>query len=232
MLKQTNRTVPWYKHAWVSLRHKYMYRLPDQHETVMPVIVIRDAYFWMNSMCESPYTMAWNHSNSHCPNLVEEDALMDYASNHNNNNKDNEEEGEQQQQSTIPAHLGVPVWIRWARWAREWPSLAHVWTSWYQEYLHADFPRLIIRFEDLLFHTEAVLEEIKECVGAEWVHDTFVYQTKPAKTHPYFGECVQSIVLLFLFCFRVVMILILIFLSHSRYFLLNTQTIKQTNRIV
>lgn len=52
-------TVPWYKHGWVSLRNKYKYRLPDEHENVMPVVVIRDPYFWMrryvkSANCKSP----------------------------------------------------------------------------------------------------------------------------------------------------------------------------------
>ena len=39
-------TVPWYKHSWTSLRNKYKYRLPDKHEAVMPIVVVRDPY-WM-----------------------------------------------------------------------------------------------------------------------------------------------------------------------------------------
>jgi hypothetical protein len=40
-------TVPWYKHSWVALKYKYMFKQPDAHDTVMPVVVIRDPYFWM-----------------------------------------------------------------------------------------------------------------------------------------------------------------------------------------
>lgn len=40
-------TIPWYKHAWVDLRYRYMYRKPDEHSNVFPIIMIRDPYFWM-----------------------------------------------------------------------------------------------------------------------------------------------------------------------------------------
>jgi len=44
-------------------------------------------------------------------------------------------------------------------------SLADFWTEWYNMYRKADFPRLIVRFEDTLFHAETVMEKIGECVG-------------------------------------------------------------------
>ena len=120
--------------------------------------------------------MEWNRTGAHCPNLIEDSTIMDAE-------VPEDTEG-------IPENLGVPVWIRWGRWGRSWSSLAHVWNSWYREYYHADFPRLIIRFEDLLFHTEAVLEEIRDCVGAEWKHEKIVYHTAPIKTAAYFGKLV------------------------------------------
>ena len=151
-------TVPWYKHGWASLRYRYKYRPPDNHNTVMAVATIREPYSWMQSMCESPYTMEWNKSKTHCPNLVENNA-------------------------------STPIRVTWKQYVRTWPSMAELWSSWYREYYdHPDMPRLLIRFEDLLFHTEAVLDQIRECVGAEWQHDSFQYQTAPAKTHPYFAR--------------------------------------------
>lgn len=112
-------------------------------------------------MCESPYTLEWNKSDSHCPNLVEKGLS------------------------------GVPVTIRWStNFVRKWPSLAHLWSSWYREYIDADdMPRIVVRFEDLLFHTEAVVEEIRDCVGASYVDkEHFHYAAAPAKTHPYFSK--------------------------------------------
>jgi len=115
-------------------------------------------------MCESPYTMEWNKSATHCPNLIDDESGIEPKS--------------------------VPVKVRWSKdYTRRWPSMSDLWSSWYREYLdHPDMPRLMIRFEDLLFHTEAVLEQVRDCVGAEWRHSAFQYQAAPAKTHPYFAK--------------------------------------------
>lgn len=41
-------TVPWYKHGWISLRYQYNYQEPNEHKNVLPIVIIRDPYFWMN----------------------------------------------------------------------------------------------------------------------------------------------------------------------------------------
>lgn len=131
-------------------------------------------------MCESPYTLNWKKSKTHCPTLVADNSTS------------------------------VPVKITWSKFVRHWPSLAHVWSSWYREYL--DGPRehrrgsnnsttpmfrLIIRYEDLLLRPQYIVDQIRACVGAEWRHNTttttnstpsFVWQAAPAKTHPYFSK--------------------------------------------
>jgi hypothetical protein len=40
-----------------------------------------------------------------------------------------------------------------------------MWTDWTRVYVDAPFPRLIIRFEDILFHAEKVIKIVSECVG-------------------------------------------------------------------
>jgi hypothetical protein len=110
-------------------------------------------------MCESPYTLQWNHSSHHCPTLVDS------------------------------TNASVPVKIRWSKgYIRSWPSLAHLWSMWYREYYESSMPRIIIRYEDLLFHTEKVIDSIRDCVGGSWKSDTFQWQAAPAKTHPYFAR--------------------------------------------
>jgi hypothetical protein len=49
----------------------------------------------------------------------------------------------------------------------QYDSLADMWTEFYKQYRDADFPRLIIRFEDLLFHRELVMTQIAQCVTGE-----------------------------------------------------------------
>ena len=167
-------TVPWYKHAWAALRYRYKYRKPDDHDTTLAVVTIREPYFWMQSMCTSPYTMEWNKSATHCPNLVEgTPAILS--------------DGRPLFDNTTQT---TPVRVRWTKdHIRKWPSMAHLWSTWYREYVDdADLPRLVIRFEDMLFHTVQVMDEIRTCLGAAWKHEEFVFQAAPAKTHPYFAK--------------------------------------------
>jgi hypothetical protein len=62
-------------------------------------------------------------------------------------------------------------------------SLARLWSTWYQEYYKADFPRLFIRYEDTLLHAEQVTRAVLECAGQETANDRFVYHLAPAKKH-------------------------------------------------
>lgn len=146
--------LPWNKHGWLDMRGKLQEYSPYLAKIVLPVIVIRDPFFWMHSMCESPYDMLWENHNAsiisgngdsgpssttdlapHCPNLVQP------HKSHNNG----ETAGSLQEAD------GEPVRVTWAHaFHREWHSIAHVWSEWYKEYLQqADFPRLIVRHEGL-----------------------------------------------------------------------------------
>jgi len=61
-------------------------------------------------------------------------------------------------------------------------SLADMWSEWYQAYLDSDFPRLIIRFEDTLFHAEKVMQLVTECLGQP-LDVPFQYHLGASKTH-------------------------------------------------
>jgi hypothetical protein len=138
-------------------------------------------------MCGSPYSLQWQRNRSHCPNLVEEHLLI-FPS------------------ASRLGTKGSQVRITWGRagiFARTWASLVEMYNEWYMEYVENKIgvSRLVVRFEDLLFHTEYVVNEIRKCVGATWIHianvtenDTFEakplfqYAALPAKTHPYFAK--------------------------------------------
>jgi hypothetical protein len=64
-----------------------------------------------------------------------------------------------------------------------WDSLVDLWNDWYRQYLQADYPRLIIRFEDLLFQAPAVMKQISDCMGVDFDATKFRYQTARAKGH-------------------------------------------------
>lgn len=61
-------------------------------------------------------------------------------------------------------------------------SIADLWSSWTREYFDADFPRLIIRFEDQLFHGEKVMKLISECSGLP-MKEPFTYMFNKSKVH-------------------------------------------------
>lgn len=128
--------------------------------------------------------MKWEHTEKHCPKLLK------------------------------PNGDGNIARTRWGNHSRKWDSLADVWSEFYHEYEEAEYPRLIIRFEgesiatrctrlhnkctspfrmlmsDVLFHTEKVVDQIRECAGAKWKHDHFVHSPSAVKSNKYFSKFV------------------------------------------
>jgi len=138
--------VPWGKHYPASYREQHATKtdktVPFDHS--LPLVTIRHPYSWMQSMCRHPYAASWKHSKEHCPNLVPtpEDDLAD---------------GKTDQ---------VPVTVKYSKeFSAHHDSLAHFWSDWYHLYYDANFPRIIVRFEDLLFYGKEVTETLCECGG-------------------------------------------------------------------
>lgn len=69
-----------------------------------------------------------------------------------------------------------------SKFLTQYDSLVHVWNEWNQDYLEADFPRLMVRFEDQLFHGEKVMQLISNCSGIP-LKQPFLYQWRKSKTH-------------------------------------------------
>jgi len=168
--------VPWGKHRLFRFHDDITYRRKDwpvdilDPNHVLPIVIVRDPLFWMQSMCDSPYTLQWEPQpakgeyhkiNNQCPHI-----LRNPSSNTNTTGP-----------TTIPVSLPTQGKAHFA-------SLAHLWKAWYQEYLvlpqssvHQEDPkkplasspppplqRLVIRVEELLFHPRAVMERIEQCV--------------------------------------------------------------------
>lgn len=120
---------------------------------VLPVALIREPYSWMQSMCRHPYAAKWVHNEHHCPVLVpaehdfehHADELVLVETDNENNTTT------QQNRSSVPVTIGYP------HHAAEFESMAHVWSQWYNEYLDADYPRLIVRY------VETSGRDIDEC---------------------------------------------------------------------
>jgi hypothetical protein len=174
--------VPWGKHSPASWRLKHMAkggggRIPDQRHA-LPVVVIKDPYTWMSSMCRNPYVMKWWHrkQDNHCPNLVAT-------------------KKEQNLVETVGPDHSIPV-LMWYRKDKPFDSLAAVWNDWYGQYFdtnqketdtnkdddNVNYPRLIVRYEDLLFHAETVIKQVCACGGGKMrFEDNLMYKHEGKK---------------------------------------------------
>jgi hypothetical protein len=140
--------VPWAKHKMADERnsHTILETIPKDH--VLPVVLVRDPYYWLQSMCRQGYGVRWDHnSKKHCPNLVP-------------NAFDKGRFPKLQNASSVPVWMGASM-----ETGPTWDSLVHYWNNWYGSYYKNDFPRLLIRFEDTLFHAEQVMKHVCQCGG-------------------------------------------------------------------
>lgn len=133
--------------------------------TKLPVVLIRDPYRWINSMCGLPYLAEWKRgAKKRCPNLVptkQEKSLPEFQNLTSFN---------------ITVHFNIDH-------TEEYDSLTDYWSDWNRQWFEADFPRLIVRFEDTLYHAEKVFEKITECTGQRMSHDfQYVIDSMKAST--------------------------------------------------
>eukprot|EP00977_Amphora_coffeiformis_P010891 scaffold2574_cov168-Amphora_coffeaeformis.AAC.3 len=134
----------------------------------LPVVIIRDPYHWMQSMCKSAYAAHWKHGSNRCPNLSADETDLKRFQDIGNGVKN-------------ATTFRVKV-IFGKDDVEFFDSLVDLWSEWYSYYLNATYPHLIIRFEDMLLQAPAVLSKIAECVGAG-VRNPIQYQTGSAKAH-------------------------------------------------
>jgi hypothetical protein len=71
-------------------------------------------------------------------------------------------------------------------------SLAHMWNDWNGAYYNADYPRVLVRFEDTIFFPKEVAQKVCTCVGGELFppkenDGMFHYVIDSAKTGPGHG---------------------------------------------
>lgn len=159
--------VPWGKHTPVSWRFNFVADVTPKtvsQANFLAAVVVKDPYPWMESMCRHKYEANWRHFQGHCPNLVPISAA---------------------EKNTLDGEESVEIRIRYRPTnVTHHESLAHLWNKWYQDYVDADFPRLMIRFEDLLFHAEEVVTKVCNCGGGVMRDGGFKYIKKPAKAGP------------------------------------------------
>mmetsp|Transcript_4339 Transcript_4339/g.10475 ORF Transcript_4339/g.10475 Transcript_4339/m.10475 type:complete len:513 (-) Transcript_4339:187-1725(-) len=178
--------VPWGKHYMARYSGSGHFSDTDTdvpHDHTMALVSIRDPYSWMQSMCRHTYAAKWPYRKKHCPNLIATDEDIEnmpvlHQKFGNTLGKDNHEE------------RLIPVRVKYSKEvAHEHSSLAHFYSDWYSDYLGSDIPRVVVRFEDLLFHGEEVARAMCECGGGVPVPDNersgkFVHVSESAKTGP------------------------------------------------
>ena len=143
--------VPWGKHYPADQRGKHIspaeYWVPYQNS--LPLVTIRDPYQWMQSMCRTSYAAFWPFTKNHCPTIIPTE----------------------QDRRLFPKRIGpnrttVPVTVRYSNdYHTNYTSFPHWWNEWYQLYYNATYPRIMIRYEDLLFYGKQVIEAICACGG-------------------------------------------------------------------
>lgn len=79
-------------------------------------------------------------------------------------------------------------------------SLADMWSSWNRHYFYnyttiANGPRLMIRMEDVVFHSEKILKSIHKCLygGAVQYRPRYSYLLAKAKDHGYSSDLIRAI---------------------------------------
>ena len=162
---------------------------------MMPVVAVRDPYSWMQSMCRLRYAAHWFHPPGHCPNLIPNDIdyqFLEYAPHYRKTMPEYHHRDpwlidnvENTANFTRDSQV-VPLYVKYKLANTTHKSLAHMWVDWYDEYLQADYPRVFVRMEDLVFHARNVTETICQCVGGEAIRredggEQFQYITDSAK---------------------------------------------------
>ena len=163
--------VNWGKHQPPRFRLENRVHDNIHNEYMMPVVMVRDPYGWMQGMCKTRYSAHWFHvSQQHCPNFVPNHIEYEWFGKTKNflrifyggdpwlidnvSNKAN---------FTLDSSV-VPLWVRYKTQNMNHDSLVHMWKDWNQEYYDATFPRLMVRLEDLVYHPRAVLTQVCHCV--------------------------------------------------------------------
>ena len=147
--------VPWGKHNPVNSFRLHNVAITEGKQRIdqtagLPVVTTKDPYGWFGSMCRHQYAARWPHR-GHCPNLVLDDTERRMGG------KDNGIDG------------GVPVTVGYGPTQKNmshYDSLAGLWNEWYGDYFDiTEYPRLIVRFEDVMISPKEVVTKVCECGG-------------------------------------------------------------------
>ena len=163
--------VNWGKHQSPKFRLNHSVHSNLVNAEMMPVVMVRDPYNWMQSMCKTRYSAHWFHVvPDHCPNFIPNEVERDwydtpayFVRKHYKNDPWKVDNVLDKAGFSLHATV-IPVRVRYKATNVYHKSLVHMWKDWNQDYYEATFPRLMIRLEDLVYHPRVVLEEVCHCV--------------------------------------------------------------------
>ncbi len=163
-----------------------------KNKNVFPVVMIKDPYTWTGSMCRNQYSTHWLPSPYSCVNMNEEydrynSTTYSYrnrsAKTINSRFRKNKTRRSSLSSSTsslsssvngmkfvkpkrqkIRNQNGVKVDYENGRYMR-YSNLMDMWNTYYKHYLNANFPHLIVRYEDILLYPNEIVTQICDCVG-------------------------------------------------------------------
>jgi hypothetical protein len=162
---------------WTNTAH---HETKTDKTTVLPVVLVRDPYSWMKSMCRNHYGARWHYTKEHCPNLVPNQhdlQLFPYQGSNIPVRLDYGSGGD----DTSSSGGGVNV--------TSYDSLAHLWSEWNRQYWQVDYPRIMVRYEDVLFHPRELITRICACAGGVTAPPKeFTYFVNSAKWGPGHGK--------------------------------------------
>jgi hypothetical protein len=156
----------WGKHtpAHYRIRHSTKLSTDIDRHSILPIVMVRNPYTWMKSMCHNPYAASWGHTTKNCPHLMIDEA----------------DEGVRQEREGS----WNPVTVTYGAGVEKYKSLQHLWNDWYNEYYtvlkqfriqkkinfddenaSSSYPLLLVRIEDIIFHTEETVTKLCNCAG-------------------------------------------------------------------
>lgn len=155
----TRFQVPWGKHSPVNFRNWNVAIIGGDgvvQDNTLPVVMVKDPYTWMASMCRHSYSANWRHTRDHCPNLLPNDVDLGVFRN--------------LYRTETSKNEPVKVRVRYKSTnVTLHDSLVGLWNDWYGDYAAVNYPRLIVRYEDMLLRPERVVKTVCDCVGGDFV---------------------------------------------------------------
>ena len=138
--------VPWGKHNPLHFRGRHVVDRLDHfnNSEVLPAVLVKDPLTWARSMCRTPYAARFGRG-SCCPSPLDPSRLRAMRN------------------VTVNFKKGFPM--------ERYAHLLDFWNSWYAAYFNTKIPRLIVRYEDLLFAPKRTVRAVCECVGGKLKRD-------------------------------------------------------------